>query len=402
MKKKNTKIAIIWENLQYGGMNTFIENLINSKKFRILKINLITNKNNEGIDNLNYNIKNKNYKLIVYKSLISHQTKNLFIKSVIWAFKPILLVISFIQMFKILNNIKPDLVMAASGGYGGFRTDAISLIAAKLLKIKIRILSIHHCYTKPIAWKFFLKLIDILIKNSTTHFVFGSRAVKNDIKKKTNLINNNIKFKIIHHGVSLNRNNKNKINLRKIFKTDRNILKIGMLSRVEKNKGHYDLINAFYNLSSHLKKKIKVFFIGPIDELNFKKLNILLSKFQLHQNFQITGFLNCDSLKIIKKLDLIISLTKNFEGFGLSIAEALAAKKPVLSTNVGAVTEFLNNKNSKLIPPNNLNIIKNSLEDFYYNEKKWKKRAIIGYKKIIKNFSSENTAKKYFDIFDLN
>ena len=47
---------------------------------------------------------------------------------------------------------------------------------------------------------------------------------------------------------------------------------------------------------------------------------------------------------ILKKIDLLISLTKDFEGFGLSLAEALSVKTPVLSTRVGGVTEFLNKK----------------------------------------------------------
>ena len=38
-------------------------------------------------------------------------------------------------------------------------------------------------------------------------------------------------------------------------------------------------------------------------------------------------------------------LASHGENFGLSIAEALMAKKPVLVTKVGAVTEFLNKHN---------------------------------------------------------
>ena len=52
MKYRVKNIAIFWENLDYGGMNTFIENLINSKQFKKINIKLITNKNNEGIKSI--------------------------------------------------------------------------------------------------------------------------------------------------------------------------------------------------------------------------------------------------------------------------------------------------------------------------------------------------------------
>ena len=69
MKKPIKTITIVWENLEFGGMNTYIENLINSKILKNLDIFLITNKSNKGIESLKNNIKNKKYKLITYSSL---------------------------------------------------------------------------------------------------------------------------------------------------------------------------------------------------------------------------------------------------------------------------------------------------------------------------------------------
>ena len=34
MKKSIKKLIIVFENLEYGGMTTFIENLVNSKSFK--------------------------------------------------------------------------------------------------------------------------------------------------------------------------------------------------------------------------------------------------------------------------------------------------------------------------------------------------------------------------------
>ena len=93
-----------------------------------------------------------------------------------------------------------------------------------------------------------------------------------------------------------------------------------------------------------------------------------------------------ESSIIAQNLDLLISLTKDFEGFGLSLAEALAVKTPVLATKVGGVTEFLNKKNSVLIKNHNQQKICIELKDFAKNYKKWKLKASAGQKLSSTNF----------------
>ena len=242
--------------------------------------------------------------------------------------------------------------------------------------------------------------MDIFISESATSIIFGSKAVKTDIKKNTFLLNKIKTSEVIHHGVSLKKVRR-KNYLKKIFKTNNNkILKIGLLSRIESEKGHYDLIKVFNLLPLNLKKKIKVFFIGPAKKEELIKVNDQLKFYNLKNYFKVTGFIKANSLEIFKNLDLVLSLSRTFEGFGLSIAEALVAKKPVLVTRVGAVTEFLNNKNSKLINPNKKSELLSSLKDFIKNNKNWNLKAINGHRDIMKNFTSEITAKKYFNHFN--
>ena len=142
---------------------------------------------------------------------------------------------------------------------------------------------------------------------------------------------------------------------------------------------------------------MRVFFIGPAKKEELNKVFEKLKRYKLENYFKITGFIKSNSLEIFQKLDLVLSLTRTFEGFGLSIAEALMAKRPVLVTRVGAVTEFLNNKNSTLISPNNKKEILLSLKDFVKNKKNWDLKAINGHKHIMKNFTAEVTAKKYLN-----
>ncbi len=402
MGKPIKKITIVWENLEYGGMNTYLENLVNSKILKNIDILLITNKNNKGIESLKNNIKNKRFKLITYSSLNAIIFNNKIIKIFYFLLRPILFLLSIFQFYHILKNKNSDLIFAACGGYGNFRSDAASLISAKILRFPKRILSIHHSYTEPMVWKFFISLMDIFISRCATSIIFGSKAVKLNIKKNTRLLENIKNSEIIHHGVSLSSNNKKRVNLNKIFKTSNNsILKIGMLARIESYKGHYDLIEVLHLMPLKFRKQIKVFFVGPVKNDELIKINKKIKFYKLNEVIKITGYINCSNLEIIKKLDLVMSLTKTFEGFGLSMAEALIMKKPVLATKAGAITEFLNSKNSKLINVNRKDELLIALQDFIKNKKKWNLKAIDGYKHIMKNFNSEITAKKYFNHFNL-
>jgi len=99
---------------------------------------------------------------------------------------------------------------------------------------------------------------------------------------------------------------------------------------------------------------------------------------------------------------LLLSLTRTFEGFGLSIVEAMSVGTPVLATRVGAITEYLNQDNSKLIDASNIEQITNALNDFVTNKTTWDNKAEIAKNAIMKNFTSEIMAKNYLNHFIQN
>ena len=66
---------------------------------------------------------------------------------------------------------------------------------------------------------------------------------------------------------------------------------------------------------------------------------------------------------------MCLSLTRDYEGFGLTIGESMVAGTPVIATDVGAVKEFLNHKNGTLIKVNNEFMLKKELINFSLIEK---------------------------------
>jgi glycosyltransferase involved in cell wall biosynthesis len=172
-----------------------------------------------------------------------------------------------------------------------------------------------------------------------------------------------------------------------------------MLSRIESYKGQEDLIKGFSKLPKNIQNKLKIYFIGDGNQKEVGKLKQLISLKNLENYFIFTGYIDCESSLIVSKLDLLVSLTRTFEGFGLSIVEAMSVGTPVLATKVGAITEYLNQDNSKLIDANNIEQITNALNDFVTNKTTWDKKTEIAKNVVMKNFTSEIMAKNYLNHF---
>ena len=292
--------------------------------------------------------------------------------------------------------------MGQCGGYGDFRSEMAAMFAAKFLGYPIRTIVIHHACGRPIFWNTLLNLINNLLSKILTSVISVSKATRDSVFYKSNLLDrsSNLQDVIIYNGVYLNDkvSDNDKIN-KIIYKDLENTFLIGILSRIESYKGHIDLIKAFSKLSNDVKNKFKIYFIGDGEKDEIEACNEFISSMNLEKYFVFTGYIEEDSISIVSRLDLLVSVTRTFEGFGLSIAEAMSVGTPVLCTKVGSIPEYLNNENSTLIEPSKPKQIEDALKDFIANKKIWEKKAELG-KEIIKNkYTSELMAKNYLNHF---
>ena len=397
-KIKIQNIAILIENIEYGGTTTHLINLINSSKYKFVKFFIITNKNNKAINSILSSCSKKNYEIIYYNSLFIPFTDLKILKLVHFFLKPLLFIFSIFQMIKIIKEIKFDILLANFGGYGDFRSEISGIIAAKILKNKNLFLLIHHCYTKPLLWNNLInKFLTSLIGSFVKGIIFVSDATKKSILKNTSLIRFfKGKLAVIHNGVDIKNKKFKKI---KIFNKYKSKFKVLMLSRIETYKGHEDLVDAFAELPEKIKDKYIIFFVGNGKSRYLKKLKKKITLLNLQKKIKFFSFLNFNSINILKSVDIFFSLTRDFEGFGYSIAESLLAKTPVVSTKVGGTTEFLNKNNSELINPRDVKKISKILEKFSNNRLNFKKKTIKGKILIEKNFNSELMGNKFNNFF---
>lgn len=152
-----------------------------------------------------------------------------------------------------------------------------------------------------------------------------------DLKEKIKVINNPIDIKSIEK--------KSKEEVEDLFNNSyKTFIAIG---RLEKVKGHDLLIKAHKKLiDKGLNHNILI--LGTGEEL--ESLNSLIKENSLENSVKLLGFKN-NPYKYLNKADYYI-MPSRYEGYPLSLCEAIALEKPIISTNFESANEIL--KNGKL------------------------------------------------------
>tara|TARA_A100001015_G_scaffold205070_1_gene229266 strand:- start:5006 stop:5722 length:717 start_codon:yes stop_codon:yes gene_type:complete len=212
------------------------------------------------------------------------------------------------------------------------------------------------------------------------HIICISKQTKKDLIKFYKLDKN--KISVVYLGIN-NRKFKN-------IKKNKYILYVGSRKRY---KNFENFILAF-SKSKYLIKNYKIICFGGG---NFQKGEI--------ENFKNLGleynlnYVKGDDLKLsnlYRRASLYVSLSI-YEGFGLTLLEAIQSKCPVLCSNIPVFREIYK-KSCKFVNPNNIADITKGLESILKSPEKHKK-LITNSKKIIEKYTWENCAKETAKIY---
>jgi glycosyltransferase involved in cell wall biosynthesis len=158
-----------------------------------------------------------------------------------------------------------------------------------------------------------------------------------------NLGLNKEKLEIIYYGIS-----KKTYDPKQIDETELNEIKnelnlknefiIGTVARLHPQKSLHTLIQAFYDFSKEvLNSKLIIVGEGDLED----QLKMQVEELDLREKVIFTG--KRSEIPIFYKIFNIFVLCSIYEGLGLVLLEAMAAEKPIIGTNAGAIPDIISN-----------------------------------------------------------
>lgn len=273
-------------------------------------------------------------------------------------------------------------------GYGKFTSD----FALKFLKGKLPIIfspyGFFHDKKNQIIKKIHMLLLARRLKNAD--FCLGLTKLEHEKLLSLGIPHN--KIKIISPGIKI-KNPKMSKNPRDYFnKTRKDKPLMLYVGRIHRTKGLKEILEAI--------KDIDINFLIIGKDVGFKKvLNCTIKKNGLQEKVKFAGGVTDAELwQAYRKCDFLV-LYSYWESFGIVVIEAMAAGKPVIASNRGALPYLVkNNKTGLIVEYPNVKKLKLSLESLIRNKKK---RIEMGKeaKRFSKRFNWSKIIKDYEEIY---
>jgi glycosyltransferase involved in cell wall biosynthesis len=306
---------------------------------------------------------------------------------------------------KIIRDFKPDIVHTHSAKPG-----AVGRLAASSLNIP----AIVHTYHGHVFHSYFGKLKTKLIINTERYLAKRSHALiaisdqqRNELTEDFHIADRD-KFKVIPLGFELKKFSENQEEKRKKFRQEFNLrddeIAIGIIGRLVPIKNHDLFLEGISYVLSTASKKIKAFIIGDGEtrqalEGRANQLNIRFSHdHDPNASLIFTSWRN-DIDVINAGLD-IIALTSLNEGTPVSLIEAQAANKPIVSTRVGGIGDIvLENETALLSETNDIRSFQENLLRLVEDDEMRNSFNQRGARHVQGKFSVERLANDMSDLY---
>ncbi len=282
------------------------------------------------------------------------------------------------QIYKILKDIKPQIVHTQLGG------DIRGRLAAKLSGVKI-IISTEQNINKDEAW--YQREAKIITSLWANVIVAISSAVAGDMKKRYFLPSAKCQL-IIPNGINL-----------KNFPYQEERLKqepilVGAVGRLTKQKGFDLLIAAWQKLNP---AKAKLIIVG--EGLERKSLEAQIKQAGLENKIELAGDIPLMP-DFYKRLNLLV-MPSRWEGLGIAALEAGASGVPIIASNIDGLKDIIKPETGWLAKPGDINdlsrVLEIALESLGSEETKNKQRQL--HDLISENFSIEKVSAAYSALY---
>ncbi|MEI6949493.1 glycosyltransferase [Paraflavisolibacter sp. H34] len=260
------------------------------------------------------------------------------------------------QLKKLIKDFKPDIVHTHAAKPG-----TLGRLAASAMNVPAIVHTFHghvfHSYFNAVKTQFFINTERFLARKSDAIITISDQQKKELVEDFR--IAPEKKFRLIRLGLDLDKFQHNqpakRIQFRKEFGVADDEIAIGIIGRLVPIKNHALFLKGLAHVLQHSSKKVKAFIVGdgetrPDLEAAAKAAGIGFSTETdtTHPHPLIFTSWRSDVDTITAGLDIITLCSFN-EGTPVSLIEAQAANKPIVSTKVGGIQDIVKEGETALL-----------------------------------------------------
>jgi len=174
------------------------------------------------------------------------------------------------------------------------------------------------------------------------------------------------------------------VDIRSLYQIPKESFIIGIVGVLRSWKGHQDLIAAVKNLRDKIPK-LKLLIVGEGPQRKAIEEQVIESN--LSDIVILTGYQK-DPAPFMKAMDIVVLPSYANEATSQVLPQAMAMRRPVISTNIGSLSEVVINEQTGLsIPPRDIDALANALIRLYRNKELRYELANSGYEHVQSKFT---------------
>ena len=223
----------------------------------------------------------------------------------------------------------------------------ISYLVKKIFRLNIKVIShIHNCYPFLMG-NGINKKIDKHLRNKYDFNITCGKTVTDFYKENTDYFNEDKNLTLsnamdIQYITNVDKNDVEKVVTK--YKIPSNKKVLGFVGRLDEQKGIIPFIN---ELSEHKEKFDDSIILLVGNGSQDHEIKALIKELNLEDLFILTGFQ--ENIKSFYPIIDIFFLPSLYEGLPMVLLEAMAFKKPIVSMNVGSISEVINKDTGILV-----------------------------------------------------
>jgi len=263
----------------------------------------------------------------------------------------------FSKVDKLIKEIKPDIVHVHHN-----MSALISILAAKYNKINLVVKTEHNDHR---FLKWYQKVFNIPILFLADLVICNSVSTKNSFYSWEKFLSNK-KAISIYNGININRiselsENKNRNHIKEKYRISPNERLFFCAARLIKQKNFENLIKAF-TAASDENKNIRLLIAGSGNLYNV--LLALKEQLDKFNKIQFLGILpRNDVFELMNAADFFV-MVSIWEGFCNAVVEAMAARCPVICSDIATLREVVGDEVGRFVNPKSPNCIKKGILEF--------------------------------------